>query len=88
MKIKVTKTNIRRGDRGSTNSCPIARAVKRTFGLDEVCVNVDSIQFGVSDGLSSAPKKIPLPKEVQDFISVFDSGNTPKNELEPFEFEL
>ena len=88
MKIKVTKTNIRRGDRRSTNSCPIARAVKRTFGLDEVCVNVDSIQFVVSTNLNPTSKKIPLPKEVQDFINVFDSGNTPKNELEPFEFEL
>jgi hypothetical protein len=77
MKIIVNKTNIQKGVQNTCTHCPIAFAIKRTLGIEDVEVNCDDVHIG--------KKVFELPYKAQQFITSFDND---KSSVEPFEFEL
>lgn len=83
LKIKVTKENIDLGCKTSGYLCPIARAIHDVF--PHAFVWEEGIK---PDGAATTYRKdeIPLPKEVQNFIWLFD--NSICEAYEPFEFEI
>ncbi len=76
LKVKVLKSDINRGVRDNTTSCPIARSLKRMI-TGYVCVGSRSVTIlGKPD--------FPLPEEAQKFVTRFDHNK----KVKPFEFEL
>lgn len=73
LKIKVSRVHIKKGKKGSTKSCPIARAI-RSLGYKNIAVSSCDIQ--INDHVYDIPDK------VSDFIEQFDDGK----EVKPFEF--
>ena len=50
MKIQVTKDDIKKGEQGSCEWCPVARAIQRTYDLkncEDKMVTVDDNAIGV-----------------------------------------
>lgn len=76
MKIQVTRTDINNGQRGSCKYCPVALAVCRTFGTNDVTIGASTIRVGHT--------KYAAPEAVRLFITLFDNGKYPP----PFEFEV
>ena len=76
MRIVVKQEHIKSGIHKSPISCPIARAVREAFGVDDVGATHYSIYV--------AGKRYEVPDSVQSFIKRFDDGEV----VEPFEFEL
>jgi hypothetical protein len=79
LKIKVTQEHIDKGERKSERFCPVALALKeqtheRAFVLKENCY------FLVRQYV---PRKYPMPKEVEEFVSKFDKGE----KVDPFSFD-
>jgi hypothetical protein len=79
--IKVTQRDIDKGTRASQNSCPIARAICRTFKKNKYAIDV-SVRSSFIKVYGSC--HYGIPKICQDFILNFDIGR----KVEPFEFEL
>lgn len=76
MIIRVTKEDIINGESGSCDNCPIARAIIRTFNIDDVAV--DATYIDIED------RVYRTPVVAAEFIYNFDDGKT----VEPFDFEL
>lgn len=77
MKIQVTQDDIDSGTPHEPEGCPIALAIQRVLGQDEVQVtDVGFVTIGLGD--------FELPASAVSFISYFDAGY----DVEPFEFEL
>lgn len=74
--VRVTQGDIDKGAAGSHCNCPIALAVKRLTGANDVSVNCDDIYFGY--------KIFPLPPKVSKFILSFDFHQPVK----PFQFTI
>jgi len=80
VKVNVTKTGIRKGEQGSTEFCPIARALKAK-GFKSICVHCDNVEFDVY----GQTWYISLPKLARKFIERFDTN---KKSVKPFTFTL
>ena len=76
MKITIKKEHIRKGERRTPDSCPIALAIKEA-GLGKVVYVNWRAAF--VDG-----KEFPLPLEARLFVAGFDTGET----VFPFSFNL
>jgi hypothetical protein len=76
MLIKVTEDDIKHGERGICNTCPVARAIRRATGAKYIAVDWCAIDIG--------DKLYDTPRSAARFIYDFDNGL----KVEPFEFEL
>lgn len=79
MLIYVTEDDIKKGQRKSSISCPIARSLKRR-GFD-VAVSLSTVTF------HSPFVRVDLPQEAQFFVRNFDAG-VRRDRLRPFRFRL
>lgn len=71
IEIKVTRNDIRLGERWSCRECPIALAIRRDLGLlPNVCGAGIELQGVLGNVLLTAA----CPAEANDFIGDFDSG--------------
>lgn len=77
-KIKVTKTDIKRGKPGVPCACPISLAISRATGMKRVYVSDPSIPLHNYCYFGNKPEQI------EDFIEKFDEGD----KVRPFSFEL
>lgn len=77
MTINVTQDDIRDGKRYRCGECPVALAIKRACGTNNVLVNRLSV-------IVNGGSKIPMPDAGIDFICRFDDTLPVK----PFSFEL
>lgn len=77
MRIEVTQEDIKKGERHSGISCPIALALKRALPGRHVGVSEETADIGEN-------ARVLLPLEAQDFIDDFDDGLG----VDPFAFEL
>lgn len=73
-KVEVAPIDITCGKRGSSSSCPIALALKRSFPGNPV--HVGTLMITVDDDVAK------LPNNAQDFVKNFDNGES----VEPFTF--
>lgn len=76
MRIVVTREDIQDGNPDAFN-CPVALAVRRTFGLPYGDVEVNDV-------IAAGNQEYETPCEVIEFICQFDEGQP----VEPFEFDL
>lgn len=76
MKIDVTQEDIDHGMPKCFYDCPVALAIKRTYGIEYARVN-GYILVGLKRGALTPP-------DVTTFIKQFDAGHY----VEPFSFEL
>ncbi len=79
LKVRVTATDIRKGEPEKQDWCPVALAIGRATGL-QPSVYADFVALHFEDGYYNAD----LPQNVQEFIARFDRGHTVK----PFRFTL
>ncbi len=79
IKIIVTKTDIQKGKRDTSNLCPVAKAIRRCAGLYGIDVYGDELGFGIA-----LRRLVDLPKKVSKFVERFDFGKPVK----PFSFTL
>ena len=91
MKIQVTAQDIAQGCRGKCELCPVALAVRRAVGHDNVYVDINTYEAKTTATLSVAVGstgewKYRLPDKVKDFINDFDMGYYLL--VKPFEFDL
>lgn len=81
MKINVTKTDIKLGERENGNNCAVARAVKRATKIKKVFV--DGFQITVNNTVFDAPNS------VTDFVLAYDSHfSFNRVNIKPFTFDL
>lgn len=81
--VEVTQSDIDRGCRCSSMSCPVARALGRQIpGVSYVIVGCT----GATVRLLSGDRRIRLPEEVRAFIKTFDHSF--EEVVKPFTFEL
>lgn len=80
--INVTQDDIDHGVRGSSEFCPIARAIKREFPVWTYCSVGNSY---LSIARSDDERGWRLPAEAQRFILDFDTNF---HKVHPFSFEL
>ena len=78
MKIEVTAEDISKGYPGSYGSCPVALAMQRAYGREDISVGIKGWWLHGED------HERYLPFEVGTFIVKFDRNNI----VEPFSFEL
>jgi hypothetical protein len=78
IRVNVTQQDIEQGWRGSSQACPVARALRRQDELRRWWVGPDYI---ISE-LGS--REANLPPEARVFISAFDHGYP----VAPFSFDL
>jgi len=83
IKINVTKTDIKKGQRCAAGCCPIALAVLRKFKGYAVSVSPYSVGVGHYNALERW-KDYALPRAATEFIFRFDA----KQEVEPFSFTI
>ena len=83
LKINVTQEDIDKGEAGISNSCPVALAIKRSYG-ELVRVTVGCTRIYISDIQKTKYKTCQTPLEVVNFMCDFDR----QNPVEPFEFEI
>ena len=84
-RIQVTQEDIERGERDQSCRCPVARALKRHFGIKAAVFRWNgrmSVKF-VGRGDKVGPILV-LPDEADNFVYAFDNGHP----VSPFEFEL
>jgi len=81
MKIDITQEDINNGIPRNHECCPVALAIKRCFKTDLVLVNGRRAMFtkfkpmSLTGGAIEAYQyEMPLPENVQFFISMFDKG--------------
>lgn len=90
MTVTVTRRDIVLGERNSPCECPVARAIKRAFGVDYVDVR-PSFSYGSPRVFldSSHARVAPLPDVAATFARAFDDGAfVDRFRAEPFSFEL
>lgn len=80
MQIKVTDDHIRRGERGTASSCPVALAIKEQIKIDAISVYGADVRLAIS----SREFYRHLPREVTEFVDDFDANSV----VQPFEFTL
>jgi hypothetical protein len=81
MKIRVLRTDIKRGKPGSSSRCPVALAVRRVFGRHPDFTNVS---VGLWIIVSNKILDVRIPKVALEFIKRFDAGR----KVKPFTFEI
>lgn len=79
MKFRVTKQDIKSGQKLDKECCPIGLALARR-GCQNVTVDTDAVFFE----LNKDKHAVPLPVAAKVFIAMFDSGV----KVEPFTLEL
>lgn len=81
--VTVTERDIKLGEKHDTQSCPVSRAVARSFHkkIGTYIIWGKTIEFPL---LHDESKSVKAPKSVENFVSDFDSGET----VEPFTFKL
>jgi hypothetical protein len=82
MKIEVTQDDIDKGHRKMSRSCPVALAVKRAYGAEEVVA--DNCLISVYDVNCKPIKKFKTSTEVSHFMMDFDDSLP----VQPFSFEV
>jgi len=75
--VRVTRKDIREGQPDDPNYCPIALALQRATGVEDVEVESSSIRV---DGF----KELTTPRHIEDFVEDFDGGGNVK----PFRFRI
>lgn len=80
VKIRVTRTDIKSGMARKSTQCPIALAIKRKTGADEVVVGTQEIW--INDNMVSVHPR--NKRKIRDFILAFDEGRYTKS----FEFTM
>lgn len=82
--IEVTREDIDQGVRTNCKKCPVALAISRAIGYDDVEVSTGSFyaNFGGNWGLARIMQ--PLPKFVIALIRWFDTGH----KIAPFSFAI
>lgn len=70
--VEVTADDIRNGKRNDNCECPVALALKRLPGVEEVVVEIEyfQISYRLSGELYDCSYR--LPQEAADFITAFD----------------
>ena len=91
MKIQVTNNDIKKGEQGSCEWCPVALAIQRTYDLKngkDKMVTVD--EDGVGIWQDSVEQHYQLPQIARDFIHDFDNDRKVAQEegLRPFSFKI
>ena len=92
MKIQVTKEDIKKGEQGSCEWCPVALAIQRTYdlknGKDKMVV-VDGDCVGIWDK-NNGEQQYQLPQITRDFIHTFDNWIflNDKAYFKPFSFKI
>lgn len=96
MKIQVTKEDIKKGEQGSCEWCPVALAIQRTYDLKngkDKMVTVDDNSVGIWQ--DSVEQHYQLPQIARDFIHDFDNSdyikkhyNIKNEQLKPFSFKI
>ena len=77
VRVHVTEEDLAKAERGNSNRCMIAQAVKRDLGASRVIVDTQTIRY-TRDG----KRYVHLtPPRLQQMIADFDAGITP----EPFD---
>lgn len=77
MKIKVNSRDIAKGKKWSQHSCPVARALKKSFNVKGDCVTVDEDNITL---------ELKTPAAIKAFIRRFDTEG--KNAVKPSSFNL
>lgn len=80
--VVVTKSDIRHGEQGSCQRCPVARALQRRFPDTEISVGGVNTRVDQYYRLHKYRAILDVPAKVSAFIISFDSGKRPK----PFRF--
>ncbi len=80
--IEVTQDDIDHGTRGSCNTCPVARAIKRATGFHNLVSARNVLAYNRER--STRPTAVNLPIEALRFINDFDCHHP----VQPFSFEL
>lgn len=70
IRFYVTKRDIREGSRMSAWYCPVARAIRRTTGIERVSVGVHVVSIG--------QKTYALTENASKFVKRFDNGRRVK----------
>lgn len=84
IKVDVKKSHIKRGNRCSGQDCSIALAIKSAMKAEDLYVVSGKVRgYDKNDKYFMAL----LPDVAKKFIKKFDSG-VPKNELNPFSFDI
>ena len=92
MKIQVTKEDIKKGEQGSCEWCPVALAIQRTYdlknGKDKMVV-VDGDCVGIWEK-NNGEQQYQLPQITRDFIHTFDNWIflNDKAYFKPFSFKI
>ena len=92
MKIQVTNDDIKKGEQGSCEWCPVALAIQRTYdlknGKDKMVV-VDGDCVGIWDK-NNGEQQYQLPQITRDFIHTFDNWIflNDKAYFKPFSFKI
>ena len=78
IRIRVTSKDIELGVQSKSDSCPIARAIKRKKLGTKIAVGIGDIY------IDAKIKKVSNPERVFRFVNDFDFGSP----VEPFSFTL
>jgi hypothetical protein len=76
IEVQVTQDDIDHGERSRCQECPVARALRRTFGGIYVSVGPRDMSLGVY--------VLPTPGDAAEFMNLFDGGF----QAGPFGFDL
>lgn len=83
--VKVTKTDIAKGNRNAGCACPIARALKRRLPKStDIYVHPDIVCLWLRQRAQTSMKIAELPFPARTFVQRFDRGQP----VEPFTFNL
>ena len=91
MKIQVTKDDIKKGEQGSCEWCPVALAIQRTYDLKngkDKMVTVDDNAVGIWQ--DSVEQQYQLPQIARAFIHTFDNWIflNDRAYFKPFSFKI
>jgi hypothetical protein len=78
--IDVTQDDIDHGTAGNCWACPVARAVRRVLGLEDIGVGTTDMDLGQGTKVIV----VPTPDVAADFMTAFDTGK----KVAPFSFTL
>lgn len=85
--ITIRRADIEDGRPCNTGWCPVARAIRRTTGSDNVCVGPAAFQFSCADETGRRTFCWgTLPEEAQRFIARYDQRET--GPLAPLAFDI
>ena len=76
MKIHVTAAHIRKGKKLDDNSCPIALALRETFGIGKSCVSVpgkNEYEYD-QEPIKVGKLQFEYSRSVSRFVKAFDAG--------------